>query len=201
MAQAAWEKPTSTNPSPQDARAQLLNQGRNERWKYLVGGALLIGAILYLVLSGTVLGARYYITVDEVVGNPKYQDKPVRLNGVVLGETIDIDDTDPDNLIIRFTIANVPENYTNLAEALHIAAENPDATQLKVLVQGEPKPELLRHEAQAILTGTLGEDGVFNVTELNFKCPSRFEEGGPQVGSEQDHPGMLLDSEAQANAG
>lgn len=201
MAQAAWEKPTSTHPTAQDARAQLLNRGQNERWKYLVGGALLIAAVLYLVLSGTVLGARYYITVDEVVGNPKYFDKPVRLSGVVLGDTIDIDDTDPSNLIIQFTIANVPEDYTNLADALHIAAENPDATRLNVYIEGAPIPELLRHEAQAILTGTLNADGLFIVTELNFKCPSRFEEGGPQIGSEQDHPGMKLDTETAANAG
>lgn len=201
MAQAAWEKTTTTQPTAQDARAQLMNQGRSDRWKYLVGGTLLIGAVLYLVLSGTVLGARYYITVDEVVGNPKYLEKPVRLSGVVLGDTIDIDDSDPGNLIIRFTIANVPEDYTNLAEALHLAAENPNATRLDVYIEGEPVPELLQHEAQAILTGTLNEDGVFVVTELNFKCPSRFEEGGPQIGSEGDHPGILRDAEAAGNAG
>jgi cytochrome c-type biogenesis protein CcmE len=56
-------------------------------------------------------------------------------------------------------------------------------------VVNEPRPEMLRHEAQAILSGKLGADGVFYATELQFKCPSRFEESGPVMG-EEDHPGM-----------
>ena len=42
-------------------------------------------------------------------------------------------------------------------------------------------PDLLQHEAQAILTGALGVDGVFYASELLLKCPSRFEEStGPE---------------------
>lgn len=192
MAQAAWEKPLDTITADQK-RAQLLNQ-KSESWKFLIGGALLVGAIVYLVMSGTVLGARYYISVDEVVNNAKYHNQPVRLSGVVLGDTIKIDTSDPGNVIIEFTVAHVPDDYTNLADALHEAAENPNATRMKVHVEGQPKPELLQHEAQAILSGTLGDDGVFYATEMNFKCPSRFEDGVPQVGGETDHPGMQLES-------
>jgi cytochrome c-type biogenesis protein CcmE len=42
-------------------------------------------------------------------------------------------------------------------------------------------PDLLQHEAQAILTGELGEDGIFRATELNLKCPTRFEEHSPEM--------------------
>lgn len=196
MAQAAWEKPLDSNLD--DKRAQLLNKS-NERWKYLIGGLLLVGAIIYLILSGTVFGARYYVTVDEVVHNARYHGQPVRLSGVVLGDTISVDTSDPGNTIIQFTIANVPEGYSNLAEALHLATLNPEATRLKVYVAGQPKPELLQHEAQAILHGRLGEDGVFYASEMMFKCPSRFEDGGPQVGSEMDHPGFR--SEVSGDAG
>jgi cytochrome c-type biogenesis protein CcmE len=38
---------------------------------------------------------------------------------------------------------------------------------------------LLRDEAQAIMTGKMGADGVFYATELNLKCPTRFEEAQP----------------------
>jgi len=37
----------------------------------------------------------------------------------------------------------------------------------------------LTNEAQAIMTGSLGEDGVFYADELLLKCPSRYEEGVP----------------------
>jgi cytochrome c-type biogenesis protein CcmE len=42
-----------------------------------------------------------------------------------------------------------------------------------------PKPDLLRDEAQAIMTGHLGEDGVFYADELLLKCPTKYEEAVP----------------------
>lgn len=186
MAQTTWEKPTDAQ---QAARERLAGQ-KNDRWKFMVGGLILLGAVVYLLLSGTLTGARFFITVDEVVGNPEYAGKTVRLTGVVLGDTINLDTSDPDNIIINFTIANIPRETTNLAETLHIAAEDPNATRLKIHVEGQPKPELLQHEAQAILTGVMGEDGIFYASELQFKCPSRFEEASPKIGGSEDHPGM-----------
>ena len=41
-------------------------------------------------------------------------------------------------------------------------------------------PDLLQNEAQAILTGQLGADGVFYADELLLKCPTRYEEAVPQ---------------------
>ena len=85
---------------------------------------------------------------------------------------------------MSFTIANVPadlaeiEQAGGLAKALHEAVSNPSATRLQVVYVG-PKPDLLRHEAQAIVTGKMGEDGVFYADELLLKCPTRYEEGSP----------------------
>jgi cytochrome c-type biogenesis protein CcmE len=42
-----------------------------------------------------------------------------------------------------------------------------------------PRPDLLRDEAQAIVTGHLGEDGVFYADELLLKCPTRYQEEVP----------------------
>jgi cytochrome c-type biogenesis protein CcmE len=42
------------------------------------------------------------------------------------------------------------------------------------------KPDLLRNEAQAIMTGKMGEDGVFYAEELLLKCPTRYEEYQPE---------------------
>lgn len=198
MAQAAWEKQTSAH-GIEDKRAQLLNQG-NERWKFLVGGLLLIGAIGYLIISGMLTGTRFFISVDEIVSDPQFIGQSVRVTGAVHGDTIIIDESNPENTTIRFTVANIAREYDNLADALHEAIENPNATQLAVYVEGQPKPELLQHEAQAIMTGTLGEDGIFYASELQFKCPSRFEEAGPVLG-EEDHPGMQRLPEGSANAG
>ena len=81
-------------------------------------------------------------------------------------------------------MANVPgeldeiEAAGGLAEALHLAVSDPEASRLQVVYVG-PKPDLLRHEAQAIVTGRLGEDGVFYADELLLKCPTRYEEEVP----------------------
>jgi cytochrome c-type biogenesis protein CcmE len=42
------------------------------------------------------------------------------------------------------------------------------------------KPDLLRNEAQAIVTGSVGADGVFHAEELLLKCPTRYEEAVPE---------------------
>ncbi len=137
---------------------------------------LILAAVAYLIISGTSAGARYFMTVDELVKNPEYVGKTVRISGAVIGETIQYDEK---NLIINFTIANIPTEYQNLAEELHAAATDPSRTQLAVRIENQVKPDLLQHEAQAILTGTLNEDGSFQATELLLKCPTRFEEANP----------------------
>ena len=168
MAEATWEKPKSgTLPTV---------SGNNGRWKFLGGGLLILAAVAYLMISGMSAGARYFITVDDLVGNADYAGKTVRVSGVVLGDTIQYD---AENLILDFTVANVPMEYDNLADALRTAATNPDATRIPVHLENEVKPDLLRNEAQAIMTGVLGADGVFYATELNLKCPTRFEEAQP----------------------
>lgn len=182
-----WEKPVSQD----SARAKLKRKG-NERWKFLVGGVLILGAIAYLVISGTLTGATYFITVNDVVANPAYVGDTVRISGAVIGETINhgiVVDPNSGNEIseITFTISHIPDDYDNLAEALHISVTNPNATRIQVVYNGD-FPDLLQHEAQAILTGELREDGIFYASELLLKCPSRFEEGGSDDSLGEDHP-------------
>ncbi len=164
-----WEKPKS-------ADAAKLKRGSSERWKFLIGGILILAAVGYLVVSGMASGARYFITVDQLLSNPSYVGQTVRISGAVLGDTIEFDGA---NLIIEFSIANIPEEFDNLAVALHDAVNDPNQAQLLVHIENQPMPDLLQHEAQAILTGELGEDGVFYASELLLKCPSRFEEANP----------------------
>lgn len=162
---AGWEKPASVSPK------------RNERLKFLVGGGLIAAAVVFLIASGTAAGARFFITVDEVVNNAAYIEQSVRITGAVVGDTIQYDS---ENLIIDFTIVHVSSEFDDLGEAMHQAVSNPTATRLRVHVEDQVKPDSLRHEAQAILTGTLGADGIFYASELQFKCPTRFVEGMPE---------------------
>jgi cytochrome c-type biogenesis protein CcmE len=71
------------------------------------------------------------------------------------------------------------EEQGGLAEVLHAAVIDPDRTRLEVVYVG-PRPDLLRNEAQAIMTGKIGEDGVFYADELLLKCPTKYEEAVPE---------------------
>jgi cytochrome c-type biogenesis protein CcmE len=169
MAQATWEKSAIAPAAPSVAQSG--------RWKYMLGGLLILSAVIILIANGMASGARFYVTVDEVVNDPAYAGQTVRVTGAVIGETIFYD---PENLIIEFTVANIPQQVDDIGQALHDAVNDPNATRMHVRVENQVKPELLQHEAQAIMTGYLGEDGVFYLTDvLQTKCPSRFIEAGP----------------------
>lgn len=175
MAQATWEKRTNAGSVP-------VSKGVGGRLKFIVGGLLILGAVAYLIVSGTLTGTQYFITVDDALHNAAYAGQTVRLSGAVIGHSIQYNS---EKLTIDFTIVNIPTQFDDLATALHNAVNDPNSTQLHVHIENQVKPDLLQHEAQAIVTGRLGDDGVFYATELLLKCPSRFIEGGPQQANVQ----------------
>ncbi|HKZ55255.1 MAG TPA: cytochrome c maturation protein CcmE [Anaerolineales bacterium] len=158
-------------------------QGRSPgRAKFIVGGLLIVAAIVYLIASSTKAAAQYYLTIDELFAKgDSVRGRDLKISGAVDGPSIQYD---VQTLTLRFTIANVPadldeiEKAGGLAEALHLAVADPSARRLEV-VYNDVMPDLLRHEAQAIVTGRLGDDGVFYADELLLKCPTRYEEEVP----------------------
>jgi cytochrome c-type biogenesis protein CcmE len=176
MSELTWEK------SKQDILSSKKLVYNTERLKFLIGGVLFLAAVVYLIILATANGARYFITLNDLMSNPEYVGQTVRITGAVVGETIKYDGK---NLIMDFSIAHVPTETQDLAYALYIAANDPNVQRVHVHMEGEVKPDLLQHEAQAILTGKLGTDGIFYASELLLKCPSRYEEAVPhQVNTE-----------------
>lgn len=151
--------------------------------KFLLGGFLILAAVVYLIFSSTAAGAEYFMTVDEIKSKGKaVLGKNLRISGAVIGDTIQYD---PQTLTLTFEVAHVPgdnkeiEAQGGLAKVLHDAVSDPSRNRIKVVYIG-PKPDLLRNEAQAIMTGHLGEDSIFYADELLLKCPTRYEEAVPQ---------------------
>ena len=150
--------------------------------KFFFGGMLLLAAVVLLVITSLKGNAQYYLTVEELAAGKAGQSANVRVSGVVLGDTIVYD---PQTLDLTFTVAHIPgdndeiEALGGLANVLHQASLDPHASRLRVVYNGV-KPDLLTNEAQAIMTGSLGADGVFYAEELLLKCPSRYEEGVPE---------------------
>ena len=157
-----------------------------QRTKFIFGGVLILAAVIYLIASSTQASAEYFMTVDEVKADgASAVGKSLRLSGAVLGDTIQYD---ANTLTLTFEVAHVSgdnaeiEAQGGLAQVLFQAVNDPSRQRIKVVYIG-PKPDLLRGEAQAIMTGKLGEDGVFHAEELLLKCPTKYEQAVPEQAS------------------
>ncbi len=159
-----------------------VNIGIRGRGKFIIGGLLVMAAVAYLIFSSTKANAEYFITVDELHNQADSMvGRSLRISGAVVGSTIQFN---PELNILSFDIANVPgDNATiaaqgGLAKVLHDAVVDPSRNRLSIDYLG-PKPDLMRDEAQAIITGHLGEDGIFHADELLLKCPTKYEDAVP----------------------
>lgn len=151
--------------------------------KFIIGGLIILAAVIYLIVASTAASAEYFYTVDELLGRGvSAVGQPVRVTGAVLGDTIQYD---AETLTLTFTIVHLPADQElvndegGLAEALHLAVSDASRARLQVVYVGV-QPDLLRHEAQAIVTGELADDGTFVANELLLRCPTRYEEAVPE---------------------
>ncbi len=158
--------------------------------KFIIGGVVIVGSIIYLLISSLTANVQYFLTVDEVVTKSKAGEldgRNIRVSGAVVGDSIQYD---IDSLELNFAIAHVPADNQLLAEegglaqALHNAVLDPARSRLDVIYNG-PVPDLLQDESQAIITGQVLSSGVFQADEILLKCPTKYEGSVPeQVGLE-----------------
>jgi cytochrome c-type biogenesis protein CcmE len=156
---------------------------KNNPTKFIVGGVMLLAVVVFMVISATRATAQFFLTVGEIQnGDRDYAGENLRVSGAVIGDSIRYDS---ETHTLHFTIANIPtdddeiEAQGGLEAVLHQAAIDPTAAQMDVVYKGAP-PDMLKEEAQAILTGSLQDDGSFLAEEILLKCPSKYEEVLPE---------------------
>jgi cytochrome c-type biogenesis protein CcmE len=155
MADVSW-----TN---NDESLTLEKSGKN-RLFFVAGGILLIAAIVYLVINAMSGNTQLYKTVGEFYSEQdRLAGRELRVAGWVVGDTIQYTQIDDHNSRLEFDIV---DDLNNPGQRLHIVAFN------------EPKPDLLQHEAQALVEGKADTNGTFtsNPGGLMLKCPTRYEE-------------------------
>ncbi|MBK8985654.1 MAG: cytochrome c maturation protein CcmE [Chloroflexi bacterium] len=158
MADTSWTNQSGTI---------TLDKPKSSRLKFVVAGALLVAAIVYLVVNAMSGSTQLYKTVDEFYAEQgRLVGRDLRVSGYVLGDTIQYTVIDTANSRLEFDIV---DNPANPGQRLHIVVFN------------EPKPDLLQDHAQALVEGTADETGVFtsNPGGLFLKCPTRYEEMEP----------------------
>lgn len=125
----------------------------SRRWRLLLGGAAVVLAIAYLILSSTHGATVYALTIHELKsrGQAAY-DQGVRVGGTVDGQSIRWDD---ERMLLNFSLVD-------------------GADSLPVHYQGS-QPDMFRDGAEALVEGRLLSTGVFEAKKLLLKCPSKYE--------------------------
>ena len=125
---------------------------RKVQGKFIIGGAIIVLAVGYLIFSSIGGSAAFYLTVEEVKAKGP-SERDVRVAGLVLGDTIE---WDAQEWILKFKIAD-------------------ESGTLAVIYHGS-RPDMLRDGAEAIVEGIYTENDSFEATNLLLKCPSKYEE-------------------------
>jgi cytochrome c-type biogenesis protein CcmE len=153
MAETTWTTEEAVQAKPQV-----------NRLKFVLGAVLMLGAIGFLLWNGMRGNMQFYVTVDEFYARQdEMSTRDLRVSGRVLGDTIRFMQLDATNSRLEFEIV---DDIGNPGQRLRIVALN------------EPLPDLLQHEAEALVHGRIGDDGHFyaNKNGVLLKCPTRYEE-------------------------
>ena len=130
----------------------------NRQLKFIIGGAVVVGLIVYLVVSSIQSAGAYYREVGELLAQQSaLAGKSVRVSGNIVTESIAYD---APTLDLQFEIAD-PADPSKLLP-IHFHGVKPD--------------QMEREGSSAIVEGVLGKSGVVEANNLLLKCPSRYEE-------------------------
>lgn len=149
----------------------LLDDAPPNRMKFVIGGLVIAAVVVFLIVNGMSGNSQLYKTVDEFYAQQdRLVGRDLRVAGWVLGDTIQYTQIDAENSRLEFDIV---DDIDNPGQRMHIVAIN------------EPKPDLLQHEAQALVIGRADANGVMTSNEdgLLLKCPTRYEELEPEAGA------------------
>jgi cytochrome c-type biogenesis protein CcmE len=119
--------------------------------KFIFGGAIIVLAVGYLIVSSIGGSTAYYLTVEEVKAKGP-SERTVRVAGTVMGDTIEWNSQE---LMLRFNIA--------------------DASGSLAVIYNGPRPDMLRDSAEAVVEGKYTEGESFEADNLLLKCPSKYE--------------------------
>lgn len=123
--------------------------------KFVVGGLIIVGVVVWLAASGIRETQTYYFTIAEL----RVQDRvPERLR--VAGDV-------------------VAGSIRRESGKVHFRLEQSEEQLAVVYLGTEPLPDTFVDGAQAIVTGSLGPDYLFQAHKVQAKCASKYEAQPP----------------------
>jgi len=118
---------------------------------FILGGLVILGAVLYLVYANTQANAVYYMTVNELKSCTTCTTQSVRVAGVVQAGSVVRDDS---KQLVNFAITAGGQS-------------------LSVIYSGII-PDIFRPGIQVVVEGHYTGHGPFQAQTLLAKCPSKF---------------------------
>jgi cytochrome c-type biogenesis protein CcmE len=137
------------------AQPRIKAKNPNKKFKFIIGGIIIVLAIIYLGYGAIKNTGAYYIPLDELNKDPQaYIGKKIRVSGAILQDTEDWDAT---NLMLRFKMSD--QSGESILVSFHGS-----------------RPSNFDEATEAIVEGNIHPDGTFTADSLLLKCPSRYEE-------------------------
>ena len=130
----------------------------NKRTKFIIGGIITFGLIVYLIVSAVQSAGAYYREVHEVLQQQTaLTGKMLRVSGNVVTDSIVYNAS---TLDLTFKISD-PADASQMIP-VHFHGVRPD--------------QMDRPGSSAIIDGTLSPKGTVEASQLMLKCPSRYEQ-------------------------
>jgi cytochrome c-type biogenesis protein CcmE len=137
--------------------------------RFVIGSALIVAAVAYLIITAIRNTSEYYLTVNEVASRQaELGGQSLRVAGRVKPGTIS---WDPASLTLKFAIMPIPDQTAEGAVKPVVAT---DPASFKVTCTGEPKPDMFAAGRDVIVEGKLLPTGEIAATQVLTSCPSKY---------------------------
>lgn len=122
---------------------------------------MIVGALSYLAFTGIQQTKSYYVTIKELQGmGDQAHSKRLRVAGQV-----------------------VPGSIHRKGAGVDFQIDE-QGLKLQVAYRGtEPPPDTFKDNAQALVEGSYGSDGVFHAQQIQAKCASKYAPAANQSGT------------------
>ncbi len=138
---------------------EIAAKSPNKKLKFIIGGVIILVAVVFLVVQSISNTGAYYMTVADLNSQTEeLMGQKIRVSGEVIQES---EDWNPTELMLKF----------------HMTDET--GGQVLVSFHGS-RPSNFSRATEAIVEGEMMADGTFQADNLLLKCPSRYEES-PEV--------------------
>lgn len=124
-----------------------------KKTQILVGLSIIVGAVLFLLISSFSQTSVYYYTVDELESINLRPDQRIRVSGKLVKNSISYDPSGPE---LKFVIQSQDGNF-----------------RLNVVYHDVMPDNFMRSE-EVVATGFL-RGSLFEAEQLLIKCPSKYE--------------------------